>query len=139
MYNDSGGTVTGKISDNHFRATGGTVRAFICGGFTGHLRDNNLPGWAAKSVSEKIVTTGTSVNPGLIGAGATVTLTFTVNNASLGDIVIFGPMLGAWPVVVGIEIRAFVSAANTVSVSYRNFTAGGLTPAAHDIYYSVEK
>lgn len=138
-YNDAGGTVTGRISNNVFRATAGTGQALVCTNTTGQIRDNHLPGWGAKSLSERIVTTGSAVNPGLIAAGASYSKTFTLTGAAQGDRVTVGTVTTAWPVNVGVEVEGFISAANTVTVQYRNVTAGGITPAAHDISYEVER
>lgn len=64
-----------------------------------------------------------------IGANLTQDQTATVSGASINDYVIVGaPALTGGN--AGLEVFAFVSAANTVTVRVNNATAGSITPGA---------
>jgi hypothetical protein len=139
IYNDSGGSVTGQISNNHFRATAGSGQAINCANFTGQIRDNNLPGWGAVSVSNKNFTSGNAMSPGVIAGAAKSDITITVTGAKQGDNVKIGTASTAWFSSIGVEVEAFISATNTIMVSYRNVTAAPVGVGAHDISYEVER
>lgn len=63
----------------------------------------------------------------LIATNVTQDQTTTVSGASLGDFVLAAPTTA---LVAGLELTAFVSAANTVTVRIGNATAGSITPGA---------
>ncbi len=96
-------------------------------------------GFATPSVSEKVYTSGNAVSPGVIATLAKYTATFTVTGARQGDKVAVGAASLTWMCPIGIEIVGFVSANDTISVEYRNLTAGALGVPAHDISYCVSR
>ena len=63
----------------------------------------------------------------LIATNVTQDQTATISGASLGDFVLAACTTA---LVAGLEITAFVSAANTVTVRIGNATAAGITPGA---------
>jgi hypothetical protein len=65
--------------------------------------------------------------------------TATVTGACQGDRVSISTVSTVWPVPVGIEVEAFVSAANTVTISYRNVTASAIGVPPHDMRYVVNR
>lgn len=140
FYNDSGaGTVFGNIDGNLFVNDGGAGDALNCSKLVGRIGSNNYAGFTNRQMGEKRATSGSPVAPGTIAAGATFAYSLTVSSATFGDTVNVGTISNAWVAQTGIDVRAFVNAANTVRVEYRNTTAGSLTVAAHDISVEVTR
>lgn len=141
FWNSAAATsVTGSIGGNTFINNGGAGDAFALANFTGRVDPNYFSGFTNAQISEKFNSTGSSVNPGPIGAGATYTFgPVTAIGAALGDKVQVGSMTGGWVAVAGIELLGYVSATNQVNVEYRNATAGSIDPAAHDIWIEVTR
>lgn len=143
VYDDSGATVTGgNISGMTFVNTGGGVLPAIkCANTSGVIANNVFIGFTTACVSQQMQTSGNAVNPGLCPAGGVNPnpITFTVAGAKQGDVVKVSPVGVTWPAPVGIEIQGYVSAANTVTVIYRNGTAGAIGVGAHDLAYLVTR
>jgi hypothetical protein len=140
FYNDSAATVTqANITGNTFVNTGGTGQALVCGGTTGVIANNTFIGFTVPSVSELVTTTGSAISPGVILTGTFFNYTATVTGAGQGDRVSISTVSTVWPVPVGIEVEAFVSAANTVTISYRNVTASAIGVPPHDMRYVVNR
>jgi hypothetical protein len=140
FYNDDNvtGTVTGaNISGNTFVNNGGTGAALKCANTRGVIASNTFVGFTSPSVSEKVTTSGSAINPGSIASGATFIASFTVTGAIVGDTVIVTPAGGTYPLVPGLELKGIVSSPGAVQVLVRNGTAGPLTPAAFDVSYTV--
>lgn len=74
-------------------------------------------------------------NAGLIAAGGYITTTVTVPGATVYDTV-SASHAGA---VAGLQITAFVSAADTVIVTYANHTGAGVTPGNYALTLDVWK
>lgn len=68
-----------------------------------------------------------SLDPAAVGATSESTQTFTVTGLSTNDVIYLNP-----PALdTGIGIMYYrVSAANTLQIRFRNFTAGSINPAA---------
>jgi len=140
FYNDAGATaVFGTLAGNTFINDGGAGDALSCANFTGRLGSNYYSNFTNRQMGERRATTGAPVNPGLIAAGATFGYALTVVDATPGDQVAVGTISNAWIAQTGIVVEAFVQAADTVRVEYRNVTGGGITPAAHDIWAEVTR
>jgi len=91
-----------------------------------------------KDGSEAYSTTGTGVlNFGNIGAGLSADLTITVTGAALGDTVILGVPDGS--VLADSCFTAWVSAADTVTVRFNNYSVGALDPASGTFRVDVFK
>jgi hypothetical protein len=72
-----------------------------------------------------------TLSPALVAANTTAEQTFTVNGLQVGDWVgVVKPTSQAGLAVTG----ARVSAANTLAISFGNFTASGITPTAAQTY-----
>jgi hypothetical protein len=71
---------------------------------------------------------------GSLAAGAQSTQTTTVTGADTTDVVVLG--FSSTP-ETGIEFRAWVSAADTVSLQAINRTAGAIDPASRTYYFLV--
>lgn len=140
FYNDFNcSSITGIISGNTFQNDGGSGDALACTKFVGRLLSNFYAGFSARQMGEKRSTSGTPVNPGSIAAGATFGFAITVASATFGDTVDVGTISNAWIAQTGIDVRAFINAANTVRVEYRNVTGGSITVAAHDLWCEVTR
>lgn len=138
FYNDAGAIVTqANITGNTFVNTGGVGQALKCANTSGVIANNTFVGFSAPSISEKVYTSGNSVKPGSIASLAKHTENFTVVGAIQGDRVIIGASGATWMAPIGIEVTAFISSVNTVSVEYRNVSAGPISILAHDISYTV--
>lgn len=138
FYNDSAANVTqANITGNTFINNGGTGPALVCGNTHGVIANNTFVGFSIASVSESVTTTGGAVSPGVINALSKWDYTATVMGARQGDRVEFGTVDTNWPVPIGVEVQAFVSAPNTVTISYRNVTANPIGVPAHDVRYCV--
>lgn len=78
-----------------------------------------------------IGTISQALSPALVAANTTAEQTFTVPGLKVGDFVnVIKPTTQAG---IGI-VNARVSAANTLAIAFGNFTAGGLTPTAAEVY-----
>ena len=72
-----------------------------------------------------------TLSPALVAANTTAEQTFTVNGLQVGDWVgVIKPTNQAGLAVV----NSRVSAANTLAISFGNFTAAGITPTASQVY-----
>jgi hypothetical protein len=72
-----------------------------------------------------------TLSPALVGANTTAEQTFTVNGLQVGDWVgVIKPTNQLGLAVV----NSRVSAANTLALSFGNFTAAGITPTASQVY-----
>jgi hypothetical protein len=72
-----------------------------------------------------------ALSPAIVAANTTAEQTFTVPGLKLGDFVsVIKPTLQAG---LGI-VNARVSAANTLAITFGNWSAGGLTPTAAESY-----
>jgi hypothetical protein len=80
----------------------------------------------------------TTLTPTLLTAGAAAQQTFTVTGLLLGDQVSDVSFQGAWTVAVTIT-NAWVTAANTLGVSFANATAGSLTPPSGTYYIEINR
>ena len=82
----------------------------------------NLPKQAIISVT---------LSPALVAVNTSAEQTFTVNGLEAGDhVVVNKPTAQAGLGVVGFR----VSAANTLAITFGNFTAGTITPTASEVY-----
>ena len=130
---DAGATVTSTaITGNTLINTGGTGGALVCANTGGTIGQNAIVGFATRSVGEQFFTTGNAISVGVIGSLSSATYTVTVPGAGQGDKVTITPISLSWPAPAGIDVRAFVSAANTVSIRYANGTASAIGVGAHD-------
>ena len=133
FYNSSGATVSNAcIAGNTFINTGGTGQALACAGTGGHIGQNSYSGFAAQSLGEQFYTSGNAISVGVIASLTAVTHTLTVSGAAQGDKVTLTPISLTWPVPAGVEVSAFISAANTVSIRYVNVTGSAIGVGAHD-------
>jgi hypothetical protein len=74
---------------------------------------------------------GLTISPSAVAANTSAEQTFTVTGLLVGDVVnVNKPTAQAGLGVVG----ARVSAANTLAITFANFTAGSLTPTASETY-----
>lgn len=74
---------------------------------------------------------GATLSPAAVAANTSAEQTFTVTGLQVGDVVnVNKPTAQAGIGVVG----ARVSAANTLAITFANFTAGSLTPTASEVY-----
>src|SRR5271154_3082519 len=80
----------------------------------------------------------TTLTPTAVGAGVAAQQTFTVNGLQLGDQISDVSLQGAWTVAVSIT-NLWVSANNTLAVSYANATGGSLTPPSGTYYIEVNR
>lgn len=78
-----------------------------------------------------IGTISQALSPALVAANTTAEQTFTVPGLKLGDFV--GVVKPTNQAGIGV-VNARVSAANTLAITFGNFTAGGLTPTAAEVY-----
>ena len=142
IYNT--GTITnGNISGNSFVNTG-TTSASCLGGMNQSglsVSDNNIAGFTVHSISERIVTSGNSVqpSPSTITSLNIGTQSFTVQGASQGDLVSVGPAGVSWFAPTGFVVSAYVSAPNTVTVAWANVTGGTIGVPASDISLMVRR
>ena len=134
-FGNGGNNVVHNLSAINTTYSGTALTVSTSGG--GRVSNCNFTGFTNQSIAERRASSGTAYNPGAVAAGATVSLTRTIAGAAIGDRVELYPVLGSWPVVPGIDARAFVSAANTVTVAYRNVTTASITPTAHDWWMEV--
>ncbi|MFN7394242.1 MAG: hypothetical protein ACK5U6_17630 [Pseudanabaena sp.] len=99
--------------------------------FTGGQRalsnTNELSGTQRGLILGSLLPLQTTLTFPLIATNVTNDQTATVSGASLGDFVLATPTTA---LVAGLELTAFVSAANTVTVRIGNATAAGITPGA---------
>jgi hypothetical protein len=79
-----------------------------------------------------------TLTPVAVGATTAAQQTFTVNGLQLGDQISDVSLQAAWTVGVSLT-NAWVSAANTLAVSYYNGTAGSLTPPSGSYYIEVNR
>jgi hypothetical protein len=80
----------------------------------------------------------TTLTPTSLTTGVAAQQTFTVNGLQLGDQISDVSLQGAWTVAVTIT-NAWVSANNTLAVSFANATAGTLTPPSGTYYIEVNR
>lgn len=140
FYNDSGAlNVFGFMGGNAFANDGGAGDALSCAKFVGNITRSNYNGFTNRQVGEKRATSGSPVNPGSITAGSTFSYSLTVPSATFGDTVNVGTISNAWLAQTGVDVRAFINAANTVRVEYRNVTGGVINVPAHDIWVEVTR
>jgi hypothetical protein len=133
FYNDAGATVTkAAISGNSLINTAGAGAALVCSSTSGFIGQNSVSGFASPSVGNQFYTTGNAISVGVISSLAAATYTTTVSGAGQGDKVTLTPSSTTWPVPAGVEISAFISAANTVSIRYVNVTGSAIGVGAHD-------
>lgn len=78
----------------------------------------------------KILTATASVAIGTLAAGASADSTMTVTGAVVGDVVILNPQVS---MPGGLRLRAYVSAADTVTISVLNGSTGSITGASYSI------
>lgn len=73
-----------------------------------------------------------TLSPAAVAANTSAEQTFTVTGLAVGDVVgtINKPTAQAGIGVVGCR----VSAANTLAITFANFTAGSITPTASEVY-----
>ncbi len=72
-----------------------------------------------------------TLSPAAVSANTSAEQTFTVNGLQVGDhVAISKPSAQAGLGVVGVR----VSAANTLAITFGNFTAGSVTPTASEVY-----
>lgn len=129
-------------SDNHVRLVNGSGHEWSIdiASADGNLRLRRIAGTGVLSLFEglkvggganilRIVSNTATLNfPSVAGAGGQQTLTITVTGAAVGDVVILGlPATGA---DAGLAFKAWVSAANTVTVAAINCTAIAIDPAS---------
>jgi hypothetical protein len=79
-----------------------------------------------------------TLTPTSVTTNTTAQQTFTVNGLQLGDQISDVSLQGAWTVAVTLT-NAWVSAANTLAVSYYNGTAGTLSPPSGTYYIEVNR
>lgn len=82
------------------------------------------------AVLSKILTATASVAFGTLAAGASADYTMTVTGAVAGDIVIIN---GQAAIPGGLTMRAYVSGANTVTITVLNGSTGSITGASYSI------
>lgn len=88
---------------------------------------NDLSGSQKGLVLGGIISVQATLTYTLIATNVTQDQTTAVSGAVLGDFVLATPTTA---LVAGLELTAFVSASNTVTVRIGNSTAGGITPGA---------
>lgn len=138
FYTDIAATsVTGLLGGNNFINTGGPGDALSCTKFFGRLASNYYSGFTNQQIGEKRTTGG--ISPGNVSAGATVAAAVTVKGAAFGDEVFIGTISNAWLAPTGIDVRAFVNAADTVRVEYRNVTGSTINVPTHSIWVEVTR
>ena len=72
-----------------------------------------------------------TLSPAAASANTSAEQTFTVNGLQVGDhVVVSKPSAQAGLGIVGCR----VSAANTLAITFGNFTAGSITPTANETY-----
>ena len=72
-----------------------------------------------------------TLSPSAVSANTSAEQTFTVNGLQVGDhVVVSKPSAQAGLGVVGFR----VSAANTLAITFGNFTASPITPTANEVY-----
>lgn len=75
-----------------------------------------------------------ALTPGAVSNQATVIVTPTVPayvKCDFGDIILVGPGDAA---LLGVTVTGYVTAANTIKLSFNNNTAGSITPTAAALY-----
>ena len=80
----------------------------------------------------------TTLTPAAVNATTAAQQTFTVPGLQVGDQVSDVSLQAAWTVAVAMT-NFWVSAANTLAVSYYNGTAGSLTPPAGTYYLEINR
>lgn len=142
FYDDSGVSAVianTNISGNLFTNTSGTGPAILCSNSKGLISGNTFAGFTTPSVSESVQTTGSTFTPGTIASLGNYTQNITVTSASQGDIITISSPYTVWPLPVGIQIVAYVSAPGVVTFKYENVTAGSILVTAHDWIYTVSR
>lgn len=72
-----------------------------------------------------------TLSPAAVSANTSAEQTFTVNGLQVGDhVAVSKPSAQAGLAIVGMR----VSAANTLAITFGNFTAGSITPTASEVY-----
>lgn len=97
------------------------------GSFRALARSNDISGVEGSLVKGTLLSLQTTLTFPLIATNVTNDQTATVSGAVLGDFVLAACTTA---LVAGLEVFAFVSAANTVTVRMGNATAGSITPGA---------
>jgi len=128
-----------NISGNLFTNTAGTGAALLCTNSLGVIAANTFAGFVTPSVSESVATTGNTFTPGTITTLNSYTQNITVTSARQGDIISLATSATVWPVPIGIQVVAYVSAPNTVTFKYDNVTAGSIAVPSHDWIYTVSR
>ena len=128
-----------NISGNLFTNTAGTGPALLCANSLGLIAGNTFAGFSAFSVSESVLTTGSTFTPGTIASLGNYTQNISVTGARQGDIITISSPYTVWPLPVGIQVLAYVSAPGVVTFKYENVTAGSILVTAHDWIYTVSR
>lgn len=141
FYNDSGASTIANvnISGNLFTSTAGAGQALSCANSQGLISGNTFAGFTTPSVSESVITTGSTFTPGTIASLGSYTQNVSIAGTRQGDITTISSPYTVWPVPIGIEIVAYVSAPGTVTFKYQNVTAGSIVVTAHDLIYTVSR
>ena len=133
FYNSAGATVSSaSIGGNSLINTSGTGVALLSGGTSGNISQSSMTGFTSPCVGQQFFTTGNAISVGTISSLTAATHTLTVSGAAQGDKVTLTPSSTTWPVPAGVEVSAFISAANTVSIRYVNVTGSAIGVGAHD-------
>jgi polygalacturonase len=142
FYADSGVSApiaNTNISGNVFTNTSGTGAALLCANSTGLIAGNTFAGFTTPSISESVLTTGSTFTPGTIASLGNYTQNISVTGARQGDIITISSPYTVWPLPVGIQVVAYVSASATVTFEYQNVTAAPILVTAHDWIYTVSR
>lgn len=128
-----------NISGNLFTNTAGTGAGLLCANSKGVVAGNTFAGFVTPSVSESVLTTSSTFTPGTIAALGTYMQNITVTGARQGDIITISSPYTVWPLPVGIQVVAYVSAPATVTFDYQNVTSAPILVTAHDWIYTVSR
>lgn len=79
-----------------------------------------------------------SLTPSAVSSASVSTQTFTVSGLLVGDEVSGIELQGNWNNLTGI-VNAWVSANNTLAISFQNQTAGSLTPPSGTYYLEINR
>jgi hypothetical protein len=133
FYNSVAATVSSaSIVGNTLINTAGTGVALASANTSGNISQNSITGFPSPCIGQQFFTTGNAISVGVINSLTAATHTLTVSGASQGDKVTLTPAGTTWPVVAGVEVSAFVSAPDTVSIRYVNVTGSAIGIGAHD-------
>lgn len=79
-----------------------------------------------------------AVNLGSIAANTTYTLAVSVPGVYYGDSITLSYPSTTFPIPAGIYPTAYVSAANMITLVYRNQTSGAITVNSHDVNIGIK-